>query len=416
MKKTISILSCMLVFIIVLYNFLNVCYAIFENEVQEIEDEIIDESKLEPEWLDPSTKQRSISTNNTPRSRGEGLKLLGNYQGLTYYSQADSRWANKIYTSTNNFTQTMKSSGCGPTAAAIVVSSSIGSILPSTMADLFVNKGFRTANNGTSWSAFPFIANYFDFNSYQYTTNINTAIDYLRKGYYVIVSCGNGLFTTNGHYIVLIGIKGNTLSIYDTYLYNGKFDIPSRKGKVTISGNTIYCSIDNFKKYANYRAFWCYSNDRGKGSNTANSNTSTGTKYIPGTYQVATKSKNLRIRKGPGTNYKIVGSYKKGTRLNINKINGNWGHLSNNKGWIYLGYCKKVNINNNTNQKYSSGFYQISTKSLPLRIRKGPSTNYKITGRLKKGSVINVNYTKGNWGHLSNNKGWVCLDFCNKIQ
>lgn len=43
---------------------------------------------------------------------GEGLSLLGKYQGLTYYNQADSRWANIMYSSTNNKAQTMKTSAC----------------------------------------------------------------------------------------------------------------------------------------------------------------------------------------------------------------------------------------------------------------------------------------------------------------
>lgn len=40
---------------------------------------------------------------------------LGEYSGLTYYSQIDSRWKDKLYTSTGNKTQTMGSSACGPT-------------------------------------------------------------------------------------------------------------------------------------------------------------------------------------------------------------------------------------------------------------------------------------------------------------
>ena len=414
MKKMKILLFCMLIFTLV---FCNTCDATLESTVQYIENEIIDESKLEPECLEPTEEPNTSSEAFNTKSRGNGRRLLGVYNGLTYYSQADSRWANKLYTSTNNTSQTMKSSGCGPTAAAIVVSSSIGNILPPVMADLFVENGFRTPNNGTSWSAFPFIANYFAFNNYEYTTDINTALSYLRKGYYIIASCGNGLFTTNGHYIVLVGINNNTLSIYDTYMYNGKFDIPSRKGKVTISGNTIHCTIENFLKYSNYRAFWCYSNDSKKNDNT-NINSSTNSpqkmKYSTGTYKVTTKSLPLRIRRGPGTNYKIAGRLKKGSIINVNSTNGNWGHLSNNKGWIYLKYCTKVN-NTNTIKYYTAGTYQVATKKLPLRIRKGPGTNYKVAGGLKKGSRVNINYTKNNWGHLSNNSGWIYLDYCKKI-
>lgn len=413
MKKIMKIHYYMFILITIILNYFNISYASIENEVKSIESEIIDESKMEPEWLEPMQESNARSEKNNAKNRGEGVHLLGSCKGLTYYSQADSRWANKLYTSTNNTSQTMKSSGCGPTAAAIVVSSSIGNILPPVMADLFVENGFRTPNTGTAWSAFPFIANYFAFNNYEYTTSINTALSYLRKGYYIIVSCGNGLFTTNGHYIVLVGINNDTLSIYDTYMYNGKFDIPSRNGKVMISGNTIYCSIDNFIKYSNYRAFWCYSNDKCQNHNSAN-NTSQKVKYSTGTYQITTKSLPLRIRKGPGTNYRIVGRLKKGNRVSINYTNGSWGHLSNNNGWIYLKYCTKVK-NTTTIKKYSSGTYQVMTKKLPLRIRKGPGTNYKVAGGLKRGSRVNINYTKNNWGHLSNNSGWIYLDYCKKI-
>ena len=96
---------------------------------------------------------------------------------------------------------------------------------------------------------------------YTETSDIQKALNLLRNNNYVIVSCGNGLFTTGGHYIVLVGIEENTLKIYDPYNYTGKFNVSSRRGKVEVSGNTIYCSIDNFKKYANYKGFFCYKNE-----------------------------------------------------------------------------------------------------------------------------------------------------------
>ena len=171
-------------------------------ENTEDEEPIIEEDKIE---ADATVSQENISYDGD--MKGSGLHLLGAYQGLTYYSQADSRWANIPYTSIGDPNQTMKSSGCGPTVAAMVVSSSKGAILPTTMAQIFVNNGFRTAANGTAWSAFPFVADYFGFNNYEYTSNLDTAIEYLKKGYFIIASCGNGLFTTNGHYIVLVRNK-----------------------------------------------------------------------------------------------------------------------------------------------------------------------------------------------------------------
>ncbi len=120
---------------------------------------------------------------------------LGEYKGLTYYSQIDNRWKNNLYTSVGNSSQTIGSSGCGPTTAAMVVSSIKGTITPPQMAEIFVRNGYRSANNGTYWSAYRAVADEFNI-GYTETSDIQKAIDLLRNKNYVIASCGNGLFTT----------------------------------------------------------------------------------------------------------------------------------------------------------------------------------------------------------------------------
>lgn len=188
------------------------------------EQEITDEGALE---TDAIVEQENISYDGNITSNG--LSLLSGYQGLTYYSQADSRWSNIIYSSINDRTQTMKSSACGPTSAAMVVSSSKGAILPTTMAQLATDNGYRTANSGTAWSYFSFVADYFNFNEYYSTGNFDTMLSYLKQKdsngnskYYVIASCGSGLFTSGGHYIVLVADTNNTITVYDPYLYSRK--------------------------------------------------------------------------------------------------------------------------------------------------------------------------------------------------
>ena len=160
-------------------------------ESTEDEEDTLEEEETE---TDAIVEQENISYDGD--STGSGLPLLGTYTGLTYYSQADSRWASVMYSSVNDSTQTMKSSGCGVTAGAIVVSSSKGTILPTTMAELAVSNGYRTASNGTAWSYFPFIADYFDFEEYYTTSSFDTMLSYLEQKesdgsskYYVIASC-----------------------------------------------------------------------------------------------------------------------------------------------------------------------------------------------------------------------------------
>jgi len=235
-------------------------------EEEEVTDEGADESLLEADGL---VEQENISYDGD--NAGKGLDLLGKWQGLTYYSQADSRWASKLYTSTNNHSQTMKSSACGPTCSAMVVSSAKGAILPTTLARLSVDNGYRTASSGTAWAFYPFVADYFGFKEYHKTDDFNKAMTYLSQKnavgsskYYIICSCGSGLFTSSGHYIVLASLDGNTIRVMDPYLYNGKFNTASRRNaNVEVKGTSAYVSRANFERYANAKSFWIFSNDKG---------------------------------------------------------------------------------------------------------------------------------------------------------
>lgn len=224
--------------------------ATFEEE-KELE---VEETNIEIEGFELENEE-AISYDGD-RAKSWNIEL-GEFQGLTYFSQIDNRWKNNLYTSVGNKAQTIGNSGCGPACASIVVSSIKGTITPDLMSKVFVEQNFRSASNGTYWSAYRAVADEFNI-GYTETSDIQKALDLLRNNNYVIVSCGNGLFTTGGHYIVICGIEGNILKIYDPYLYNGKFETSTRRGKVVVEGNTIYCSVDNFKKYANYKGFFCY--------------------------------------------------------------------------------------------------------------------------------------------------------------
>ena len=120
---------------------------------------------------------------------------IGEYKGLTYYSQIDSRWSSHSYTSCGNYSQTIGTSGCGPTCASMVVTATKGTITPPEMGDLFVKYGYRSSNNGTYFSAFRFVADTFNI-GYEETYRLDDAVNLVRNNHYVVVSCANGLFTT----------------------------------------------------------------------------------------------------------------------------------------------------------------------------------------------------------------------------
>ena len=355
---------------------------------------------------------------------------LGNYVGLTYYNQTDSRWNSHMYSSVGDRRQTIGTSGCGPTSAAMVVTAIKGTITPPEMGDLFVQYGYRSANNGTYWSAFRWTADVFDI-GYQETSSLDTAVNLVRNNNYVIVSCGNGLFTTGGHFIVIVGIDGDTLKIYDPYLYAGKFDTSTRRGKVTVSGNTVYCSIDNFRNYANYKGFFAYQHSGNVQENLGNVTTSAYTRYV------STNSKNLNVRSGAGTGYRVTGSLRKGTAVTVAETNGSWSRITSPvSGWVSSSYLSSSYPGTTTITGYRTGKYKVSrvSKNSVLCVRTGPSTRYsKKTYRqlsanarsqnrtngnyyangYKNNVVFTVSKISGNWGLTPS--GWVCLQYCTKI-
>lgn len=331
---------------------------------------VVDEGALE---ADAQVEQENVSYDGVSKAEREWVKenLLGPYQGITYYSQADSRWANLLYTSTGNKSQTMKSSACGPTAAAMIVSSSKGAILPTTMAQLFVDNGYRTANNGTAWACWPFVADYFDFDEYYTTTSDSKMLSYLKtdknndgiSDYFVVASCNNGLWTTGGHYIVLIGYDDGHIIVFDPYLYNGKFHTPSRRAAgVVVSGNSAFVSESSFKTYSNTKQYWIYSNDSADAikSGTSSSTSTSTTTQVNYTRYVATQSANLNVRSGPGTNYRIVGSLKKGTKVTVSATSGSWSQIGTNK-WVSTSYLSASQVSSTSSSTSTSTSTTYST-------------------------------------------------------
>jgi len=265
---------------------------------------------------------------------------LGEYAGLTYYSQLDNRWRHKIYSSVGNTSQTIGTSGCGPASAAMIVSSIKGNITPDQMADLYTRYGYRSPNQGTYWSAFKWTADVFNI-EYSECYRLDDAINKLKNNNYIIASCNQGLFTYGGHFIVLVGIEGNYIKIYDSYLYNGKYDVASRRGKAIVKGYTTYVSIQDFRQYANYRKFFCFKNNR---TDTKENNTSIDISEISTSnmnYQVKiTANSGLNIRAGASTSYAKVGGYSKGDVVTILAESNGFGKTD--KGWISLNYTTKT--------------------------------------------------------------------------
>ncbi|MDO4739808.1 MAG: SH3 domain-containing protein [Eubacteriales bacterium] len=120
----------------------------------------------------------------------------------------------------------------------------------------------------------------------------------------------------------------------------------------------------------------------------------------------------LNVRKGPGTEYAVLGTVKKGAVLTFVSNSGGWWkvYASNGKG----GYVDKQFLSPQSTQ--SSGNYFVTANE--LRIRKAPSTSAGVLGTVEKGTLVTINRINGDWGYLSagaGTKGWVALKYVSKV-
>lgn len=409
---------------------------IINNAVEEVKDYIENKSTTEI----PTLTQEDEQTIEVQETESEGFEeqgqvayegsdktpniSVGDYAGLTYYSQIDNRWSNKMYSSVGDKSQTIGTSGCGPTSSAMVVSSIKGTITPDTMASLYTQYGYRSANQGTYWSAFKWTADVFDI-GYSECYKLDDAVAKLKDNHYIIVSCNQGLFTYGGHFIVLTGVEGNYIKVYDPYLYNGKFNVSSRKGKAEVRGNTVYVSIDNFRNYANYQKFFCFKNDRTDvKDNTTNIVISNSTSSVSNVnYKVRiTAQSGLNMRSGASTSYSRLGGYSKNSTATILAESNGWGKTDRG-GWIKLSYTVRLSSSTTKITGYTTGTYKVSCSK--LNVRTGPSTKYRIKGikeltrsaRNQGGYVRGVRFTVNkvinNWGKTPS--GYVCLNYCIRL-
>lgn len=360
-----------------------------ENETVVSTPETIDENNIDEEGLEVEGFIESNPDMISGATIDEEDKFVvgAKQESPVYYSQIDSRWKNHPYSAIGKASQTIGSSGCGPTSSAMVVSTIKGIIRPDEMGDLYLKYGYRSPNDGTYFSAFQWTANYFGI-GFKRVWNVNAAIDAVRDNYYVIASCGKGLFTTGGHFIVLYGIDGDTLKIYDPYMYNGKFNYGNRGGKVSVEGNTVYCSVYNFKTYANSGAWFCFKSEGQQvdPTQTPEPTPAPSTDIKNGVVNVRT---SLNVRRGPGTGYSYVRSLYNGAKVTIYETQNGWYRIGNRE-WVIDDYIRVGSVSPSVTSTVGQTRKLKSTTTLYSRSNLS-GTRYTYLANTKVKILQNVN-------------------------
>ncbi|MCQ4637159.1 C39 family peptidase [Anaerovorax odorimutans] len=258
------------------------------------------------------------------------------------YRQTDKRWASKPYRVKGKENSTIGGSGCGPTAAAMLVATFVDSKeTPVTACSWAMKHGYKAVGQGTYYT---FFEAYFrahgmkcqqvpGANSYhkRNTSSDKEALAALKAGNYVIACMGPGLWTRGGHFVL-------------AYKYeNGKAYINDPASSASARAKNTW---DKFSYEAKY--YWIIEPPAGKNRKDTKKAAATTKKIVKKAekkkaYKAIVIAKaGLNVRTGTGINYKKVTALKYKTSITVYETKGNWCRIHKTKNrWACRDYIKK---------------------------------------------------------------------------
>jgi len=161
-----------------------------------------------------------------------------------------NNYGNVLYPAPSYEKATVKSSGCGPTCMAMVVSNMSGKTIDPVAMAAYAIKVKARVSGGTDMNILAEkIGKDYDLN-FKTTNNESILLDHLRKGGMAIANVGGnrpgymGVFSDGGHFIVVAGLSADEkVIVLDPGYYQGKYQKPGRTGKVKMQGNNCICDI-----------------------------------------------------------------------------------------------------------------------------------------------------------------------------
>ena len=126
--------------------------------------------------------------------------------------QWDKRWGYAAYGGSY-----IGLSGCAPTCLSMVVIALTGQneVTPDIVANYAEEAGYYVNGTGTSWSLMTEGASHFCVSGREISLSETTVLGELTSGHPIICSMRPGDFTTQGHFIVLVGVEDGKIIVND---------------------------------------------------------------------------------------------------------------------------------------------------------------------------------------------------------
>lgn len=112
----------------------------------------------------------------------------------------------------------------------------------------------------------------------------------------------------------------------------------------------------------------------------------------------------LNVRTGPSTRNRIIFTAQRGQKYTVTQQRGSWKEIAlfaGNKGWLYHPYTRVVASSPATPPPSSTRTEACIVGF--VNVRSGPSTRYRVVGRLTRGQRVPVTGTSGSWKRITFN-------------
>ncbi|EIJ78995.1 N-acetylmuramoyl-L-alanine amidase, family 3 [Bacillus methanolicus PB1] len=124
----------------------------------------------------------------------------------------------------------------------------------------------------------------------------------------------------------------------------------------------------------------------------------------------------LRVRKGPGTDFQVIGSLDKGQVITILETNENWAKVQTSfgVGWVAKEYISVQTSNNAITDKPAASKNNTGKITVnSLNVRSSPSLHGSIIGKFQKGEEVTVLSQRGDWTEISfsGKSAWVSNEY-----
>lgn len=257
---------------------------------------------------------------------------------------------------------TVYNSACGPASLCNALrAAGIADVDLLTMCKLSVSCGARVDGGTDMATLLKASADRYGF-TYRSTSKNAELLAHLKQGGTAILHAGSTyqLFSSSGHFVAAVGVSGQTVTVLDSYWYDGKYTATTlRKNNVkVIAKGVIQTSLTQCGKATIDRA--------------------------PSYYLISRKTvrttKRVSARAGAGVTKRKLGTIDKGAKVTVLDETKNWIKTS---VWIARKYCT-----------VKDG--KAVTKSV-LNARASNSVKSDKVGTIRKGVALTVLETTNNW-------------------